>query len=386
MVGEAPDVRLAEPVGVLHPGDVGQGGGKGAFNSGVDVLGNGRDSFDLAQFGGDSFLLFGREVVGDRAIDDTAGQATALSLKVPSHGGRRSRSRVGRGRLTVEFDTEAGATSSAIASNTGVGQHTPLATAPLTVLIRATPLCCGNASGEAMDRYVAMLVVGFIALLIGLGILKEVNIKDLGARIANPGPLAGLLLSTLGILLLAVGTLGSVGWIGSNESTDKAGPSHSASPSSASPSVSPSQTSSSASSSASTSTSRSSASASMTSAALVVTLSKPAEGAVVPLTGTTIAGVVRGDLGDNTLWLFTFSDGAWYLDRVISPKLDESFQVPSGQVGIQEEAGKTFRFEVVMATPAQAAIINHQAPDQNGDVVFPARPGKQVASRVVTRG
>jgi hypothetical protein len=192
-----------------------------------------------------------------------------------------------------------------------------------------------------VNQYTVMLIAGLAVLLIGLNALSEFNIMSFaGVQTVKPPRGTGILLSVVGITLAIIGVLGSVGWLGQNGTTDKANPGRSAS---ASPTSSP----------------------------------------VSPSLSTSVASKVDGSPSSNSNP--GTSAGVWYLDRIIEPKPNGSFQVASGQVGSQEEVGKTFRFEIIVATPIQTAKINNQPVDKNGDVIFSVRPGKQLAFRNVIR-
>lgn len=115
------------------------------------------------------------------------------------------------------------------------------------------------------------------------------------------------------------------------------------------------------------------------------TLSEPEEGSSAPLSGVRVAGDVEGQLGDCFLWLFTYSDGQWYLSGSIEPLQDGSFELDSGQLGVKEEKGKTFSLRIVAVDEAGSEKIANKKPNSDGDVSFPSRPGQLMVQRQVKR-
>jgi hypothetical protein len=223
-----------------------------------------------------------------------------------------------------------------------------------------------------MDRYSVFVVAGLVAVGLGVGVVTGVRIKNLEIDL-KPNRLGGALLMGLGVVAFAGGLLGAFGMFAN--STDAKGAA-AQSPPSPSPSTSPT---------ANSVPMVIKTSGTSTTAGVDVALKLPVNKSRVSLAGTTVSGAVRGDLGDSTLWLFTWSDGAWYLDQQIDVAPDQSFQTQSGQLGVAADAGKAFTFGVFRADKTQTKAIGNAHRNAEGDVVLRQPPGVMMVSRVVVR-
>lgn len=211
-----------------------------------------------------------------------------------------------------------------------------------------------------MNQWILLVIIGVVALALGLGILSGLEVKELKLTGATTKP-SGLAFSGIGLLCFLLGLLGMLGLLEA-----KKGPEPSAGPAPTSSAPSPS---------------RSTPSTSPSQAPFSVTLSAPNDGATAPLPGTRVSGAVKGDLGDSALWLFTYSDARWYLTGSIEPSIDGSFEMDSGQLGEKNENGKIFRLEVLATAHAGTQKITDKHANSDGDVAFRSRPG-QLAAKV----
>jgi hypothetical protein len=122
-----------------------------------------------------------------------------------------------------------------------------------------------------------------------------------------------------------------------------------------------------------------------TTAVAFVDLVLPIVNTKVPWAGTVVSGAVLGDLGRSPLWLFTWSDGKWYLNQRIEIEPDQSFSLHTGQVGETQDAGKNFTLGIFETNSEQSRVIKSAPRDSNGDITFDQPPGKMMASRKIVR-
>lgn len=228
-----------------------------------------------------------------------------------------------------------------------------------------------------MNAFVWALIVGVVVMAVGLGLVTDVKIKDLEAKLSSGKKGAGTFLLFVGFVPFVVGILGIAGVIPDSGTTSPQGE--------GTPSASPSPATALTSSASTTSSSHSSSPPSNPASEFKVILDQPTPGMLVPLEGTPVSGHVEGDLGGGTLWLVTLSDGLWYLDQQIGVGADRRFNIESGQIGEATEHGKDFELEVIRAKPDQSQAIATSTPNSEGDVVFSAQPGDMAASVTVRR-
>jgi hypothetical protein len=217
--------------------------------------------------------------------------------------------------------------------------------------------------------YISLFVVGLVVLVMGVGGAKRVILLGVEMDLEH-GQRRNILIA-LGIVVCSVSVMGFLGIIGT--SGDAKGATVQSSPS-------PSPSTSSASIFAPVATVPSG-----TPTTVNVTLKLPVDKTRAIEAGTTVSGTVRGDLGTSTLWLFTWSDGAWYRQQQIAVAPDQSFQADSGQLGVAQDAGKTFTLGIFLANSNQTKTIKSAQKNADGDVVFSRPPGLMMASRVVVR-
>ena len=121
-------------------------------------------------------------------------------------------------------------------------------------------------------------------------------------------------------------------------------------------------------------------------AGLVVRLNEPVPGELVPLQGSPVSGMVTGDLGDHTLWLFKYAPGAGkhFLNGPLSVE-NGRLDAETGQVGHDsQDVGHRFTIELVLADSSAAALIQAKQPDAAGDVAFDVLPPGAKVVRAVT--
>jgi hypothetical protein len=101
--------------------------------------------------------------------------------------------------------------------------------------------------------------------------------------------------------------------------------------------------------------------------------------------GVRVAGNVEGQLGNCVLWLFTHTDGVWYVAGPIETFHDKSFERHSGPLGIKGQKGKKFSLRIVAVEETRSDEIANMKPNPDGDVKFSSRPGPLMAQRQVKR-
>ena len=213
-----------------------------------------------------------------------------------------------------------------------------------------------------MDTSVQLVLVGFFAVAVGVGTVRRGKI--LGAEMDLKRSKRGGILIPLGVVAFLVGVglagFGGLSKLGivNNSSTTPGVTSN--------PSLPLSPTAS-------------------TEAKFYVTLKLPVDLTKAMGAGTPISGMVHGDPGSYTLWLFIRSGGVWYLSQQIDAQADQVFDVNSGPFGGVQDAGKWFTVGVFSANLEQTKIIKDAPRNAHGDVTFDDSPGKLMISRQVMR-
>jgi hypothetical protein len=104
LVGPSPDLWAAESVDLIAAAEKVEGFVEGLLDLGVNHLGGAEDPVGLLQFLVDALVLVAREVTGDGAGDDAAGEAFAFLLEFGHAGACPGDLGLGAFMLFVEFD------------------------------------------------------------------------------------------------------------------------------------------------------------------------------------------------------------------------------------------------------------------------------------------
>jgi hypothetical protein len=124
-----------------------------------------------------------------------------------------------------------------------------------------------------------------------------------------------------------------------------------------------------------------------------VVVTAPEEGTKVSGSkGTRIEGTAD-DLGKNTLWIMTKSEGAegklvYYLSSDAVPPVDGKWSARISDLGAgEDDVGETFTLVVVKADSSCAEKIQNQKPSSDGDIVFVRLPAgcEEVGTRHVLK-
>ena len=111
-----------------------------------------------------------------------------------------------------------------------------------------------------------------------------------------------------------------------------------------------------------------------------VLITAPEKGARVSGSkGTRIEGTAE-NLGNDTLWIMTKSEGAegkmvYYLSSDAVPPVDGKWSAKISDLGAgEDDVGETFVLVVIKADPSCAEKIQNQKPSSDGDIVFVRLP------------